>query len=397
MKNIIHLLAVILTLSIVACNNQKTSEKNYPGRQEAMERVKAENFDSVINGNKTSLYTLENKNGVILRLTNFGASMVQVIAPDQDGNFEDVILGYDNIEGYVNDQMSLGCIVGRFANRIARGKFVLDGKEYNLTINNGINTLHGGPGGIHSKVWEAEKLDNGVRFTVVSPHMEEGYPGELIVTVTYTLNDNNEIVLDYLATTSESTYINLTNHTYWNLNGEVKTDILGHELMVDADYITPVDTTLIPTGEFMDVTDTPFDFREFTEIGSRINEEHPQIIAGGGYDHNFVLNRETENELEKAAALYSDQSGRLLEVLTTEPGIQVYSGNFMDGTVTGKNDMLYLYRHAIALETQHFPDSPNQPDFPSTLLEPGEEYRQTTIFRLSLEGENEEGAVIGER
>lgn len=390
MKNIIHLLAIILTLSLAACNNQKTSETNYPGRQEAMERIKTENFDSVINGNKTALYTLENNNGVILRLTNFGASMVQVIAPDKNGNFEDVILGYDNIEGYVNDEMSLGCIVGRFANRIARGKFILDGKEYNLTINNGINTLHGGPGGIHSKVWEAEELDNGVRFTVVSPHMEEGYPGELIVSVTYTLNDDNEIVLDYLATTSEPTHINLTNHTYWNLNGEAETDILGHELIVNADYITPVDTTLIPTGEFMDVSETPFDFREFTEIGERINEDHPQILAGGGYDHNFVLDRETENEIEKAAALYSDDSGRMLEVLTTEPGIQVYSGNFMDGTVTGKNDKLYLYRHAIALETQHFPDSPNQPDFPDTLLEPGEEYRQVTVFRLTLAGGDEE-------
>lgn len=388
MKNIIHLLAIIITLSIAACNNQETSKTNYPGRQEAMERVKAENFDSVINGNKTALYTLENNNGVILRLTNFGASMVQVIAPDKNGNFEDVILGYDNIEGYVNDEMSLGCIVGRFANRIARGKFVLDGKEYNLTINNGINTLHGGPGGIHSKVWEVGEMDNGVRFTVVSPHMEEGYPGELTVSVTYTLNDNNEIVLDYLATTSEPTYINLTNHTYWNLNGEAETDILGHELMVNADYITPVDTTLIPTGEFMDVSETPFDFREFTEIGERINEDHPQILAGGGYDHNFVLDRETEHEIEKAAALYSDNSGRLLEVLTTEPGIQVYSGNFMDGTVSGKNDKLYLYRHAIALETQHFPDSPNQPDFPGTLLEPGEEYKQTTVFSLSVAEES---------
>lgn len=386
---------ILLSVLLLGCNNKNTSVTRYQGIQEAMERVQPENFDSVINGKKTALYTLENENGIILRLTNFGASMVQVIAPDKEGNFEDIILGYDNIEGYVNDEMSLGCIVGRYANRIAKGKFILNNQEYNLTINNGENTLHGGPGGIHSKVWDVTELDQGVRFSVVSPHMEEGYPGELTVTVTYTLNDDNDIRIDYLATTTDSTYINLTNHTYWNLNGEAETKILEHELLVKADYITPVDTTLIPTGEFMDVSETPFDFREFTKIGERIDENHPQIVAAGGYDHNFVLDRESEDDVEKAAALYSDDTGRLLEVLTTEPGIQIYSGNFMDGTVSGKNDKPYHYRHAVALETQHFPDSPNQPDFPSTLLEPGEEYKQTTVFRLSVVEGGEE--VIGNR
>jgi aldose 1-epimerase len=390
MRNIILSLTAIILVSLCACTNQTEKENNFPGREEALARVSPEDFDSTINGKQTSLFTLENENGVILRLTNFGASMVQVITPDKNGEFEDVILGYDNVEGYVNDEMSLGCIVGRYANRIARGTFMLDGKEYNLSINNGLNSLHGGPGGIHSQVWDAEEIDNGVKFTVVSPHMEEGYPGELRVSVSYTLNDDNEIILDYIATTSEPTHLNLTNHTYWNLNGEAEADILDHELMVNADFITPVDTTLIPTGEFMKVEETPFDFRNFERIGTRIDNAHPQLMAGGGYDHNFVLDRQTENELEKAAALYSSESGRLLEVLTTEPGIQVYSGNFMDGTVAGKNNKTYAYRHAIALETQHFPDSPNQPDFPTTLLKPGEEYIQKTVFRVGVKDEIEE-------
>ncbi len=377
--------AMLFLSALLSCANREKSEKNYPGRAEALLRVNPENFITEINGKKTALYTLENSNGVILRLTNFGASMVQVISPDKNGNFEDIILGYKNIEGYINDQMSLGCIVGRYANRIARGKFYLNGKEYNLSINNGQNSLHGGPGGIHSKVWDAEKIENGMQFTVVSPHMEEGYPGELSVVVTYTLNDNNEIILDYEAVTSDSTFINLTNHTYWNLNGEANTNILNHRLKVNADYITSIDTSLIPTGEFMDVSGTPFDFREYTSIGARIGNSHPQIFAAGGYDHNFVLDTKVRKKPEMAAALYSEASRRILEIYTTEPGIQVYSGNFMNGSVSGKNGNEYAYRHAIALETQHFPDSPNQPKFPSTLLIPGQVYTQTTIFRLGVQ------------
>lgn len=384
MKLLKYILIVITIATFVSCTNQKKTADDFPERAEAMARVNPEDFVSVIDGKETKLFTLENKNGVVLRLTNFGASMVQVIAPEKNGHFDDIILGYNNIEGYVNDNMNHGCIVGRYANRIARGKFSLNNKEYNLTINNGPNSLHGGPAGIHSKVWDAEEVLNGVRFSVVSEDMEEGYPGRLSVTVVYTLNDNNEITLDYKAQTSDSTFLNLTNHTYWNLNGEAETDILDHQLMVDADFITPVDTTLIPTGVLMEVEDTPFDFREFINIGERINDAHPQIMAGGGYDHNFVLDMEVREQPQKAAALYSENTGRLLEIFTTEPGIQVYSGNFMDGTVTGKNKKSYEYRHAIALETQHFPDSPNHPDFPSTLLVPGDTYSQITIFRIGI-------------
>lgn len=377
--------AIMLISALTSCINQGKSGKNYPGRDDALNRVNPDDFIAEIDGKETALYTLENSNGVILRLTNFGASMVQVIAPDKNGNFEDIILGYEDIEGYINDGMYLGCIVGRYANRIAKGKFYLNGKEYNLSVNNGLNSLHGGPGGIHSKVWNAEKIENGIKFTIVSPHMEEGYPGELLVTVKYTLDDKNEIKLDYEATTSDSTFINLTNHTYWNLNGEANTDILQHKLKINADYITSIDTSLIPTGEFMDVTGTPFDFREYKSIGARIENADPQILAAGGYDHNFVLDTEDRSQPEMAAALYSESSGRVLEIFTTEPGIQVYSGNFMDGSVTGKNGSAYEYRHAIALETQHFPDSPNQPGFPSTLLVPGKKYTQTTIFKIETE------------
>lgn len=387
MKFLKYTVIIIIGIQMLACTNQNKSGNDYPGRAEALDRVDPEDFVSVIDGKETKLFTLENKNGIVLRLTNFGASMVQVIAPDKEGHFDDIILGYNNIEGYVNDKMSHGCIVGRYANRIANGKFILNGKEYNLTINNGPNSLHGGPAGIHSKIWDAEEVLNGVRFSVISDDMEEGYPGKLSVTVTYTLSDDNEIELEYAAQTSDSTFLNLTNHTYWNLNGEAETNVLDHKLMVDADYITPVDTNLIPTGDFLEVDDTPFDFREFMNIGERINDAHPQIRAGGGYDHNFVLDMEVREQPKKAAALFSEKSGRLLEVFTTEPGIQVYTGNFMDGTVRGKNNKPYEYRHAVALETQHFPDSPNQPDFPSTLVIPGETYSQITVFQISVREE----------
>lgn len=383
MKTHIVLLFTTLLLILSSCNNSP-SGKSYEGRDQALERIDPADFQSLINGKETKLFTLENENGMIVRLTNFGASMVQVIFPDKKGNFDDVILGYNSVEGYLNDDMSQGCIVGRYANRIARGKFVLNGKEYTLTVNNGLNSLHGGPGGIHSKVWDAEKIPEGVKFSVVSPHMEEGYPGELTVSVEYVLNKDNELSIHYTATTSDSTFINLTNHTYWNLDGEAVNDILQHQIKIAADFITPVDTMLIPTGDFMNVEGTPFDLREFTLIGAQIDSDHPQIVYGKGYDHNFVLAENTREKTEFAAALYSEKSGRLLEVYTTEPGIQFYSGNFMDGTVTGKNGELYAFRHGTALEAQHFPDSPNQPNFPSTLLVPGEKYTQTTVYKLSV-------------
>ncbi len=347
------------------------------------ERVNPEDFDSTLNGKKTGLYVLQNENGTVLKLTNFGASMVQLIHKDREGRFNDVILGYTGIEGYINDQMSLGCIVGPFANRIANARFSLNGQTYELEKNNGENSLHSGPEGIHSVVWEAKLRDSSVHFTYTSPDMEAGFPGIQNYTVTYTLTGEDEIIIEYTATTTDSTFINLTNHTYWNLLGEAKGPILDHSLQVKAEYITPVNENLIPTGDLMPVLNTPFDFSELRRIGDSIDNHHPQLKYGRGYDHNFVLDTRDRDEVQLAARVSEGTTGRELWVYTTEPGIQIYSGNFMDGTVKGKNGNLYKYRHGIALEAQHFPDSPNQPVFPSTLLAPGQEYHQKTIYKLS--------------
>ena len=344
--------------------------------------VQAENFDTTLNGKQVKLYTLQNDE-MLVKMTNFGAVIVQILVPDKEGNIDDVTLGYPDIEGYINDQMSLGCTVGRYANRIDEGQFTLNGKTYQLPINNGPNSLHGGPEGFHSVVWDAEQKDNSIVFNYTSPHMEMGYPGELQVTVTYSLTDDNEILIDYEATTNDSTYVNLTNHAYFNLLGEAVAPILDHKIQILADYITPVDSTLIPTGEFMPVEDTPFDFRKPHKIGKRIDANHQQIKYGNGYDHNFVLARKDREKAIKAVELYEEQTGRVLEVFTSEPGIQFYSGNFMRGNVKGKSGNLLKFRHGLALEAQHFPDSPNQENFPSTLLVPGEVYRQITIYKFS--------------
>ncbi len=332
------------------------------------------------------LYTLVNAKGNVVELTNFGASLVSLTVPGKDGEMENVILGYDSLSGYVNGNPYHGATVGRYANRIAGGKFILDGEEYTLTKNNGPNSLHGGPGGFHNQVWKgtAETIANGhqVTFHLVSEHMEEGFPGELEVNVIYTWTDENKLIINYTATTDRKTIVNLTNHSMFNLDGAGNGDILGHELVVDADSIVPVDSTLIPKGELMAVKGTPFDFREARRIGARINEDHPQLLAGNGYDHCFVLNN--EGKLEVVATLYSPNSGRYMEVLTDEPGVQIYTGNFLDGTEIGHGGKIYEFRHGIALETQHFPDSPNKPDFPSVVLEPSETYRQTTIYRFSV-------------
>jgi len=343
---------------------------------------KSENFNKVVEGKKIGLYTLQNKNNMAVQLTNYGARLVSVITPDKNNHMADITLGFTTIDEYLSESMYLGCIVGRFANRIKEGKFSLNKVDYSLFINNGVNSLHGGKYGLDKKIWQAEQSKNSVTFTYTSPDMEEGYPGNLTLKQKFTLSENNELTLEYWAETDKATPINLSNHAYWNLNGEGDKSILNHTWTILADSFTPVDSTLIPFGESKSVDNTPFDFRNETAIGKRINNKNTQLSYGGGYDHNWVLNRKTTSDLEKAATLYSPESGRAIDIFTTEPGMQFYSGNFMDGSVKGKSGKAYAYRSALVFETQHFPDSPNQPNFPNTILKPGEKYYQKTVYKF---------------
>ena len=343
-------------------------------------------FGQSADGRQVDLYTLVNSNGIRVRVMTHGAVVVSLEVPDRDGRLADVALGFDDMGGYLSDPPYFGAIVGRYGNRIAHGRFTLDGAEYALAQNNGENHLHGGLKGFDKVIWEAEEVegsdDPALRFSYLSADGEEGYPGNLSVEVTYTLTEGDELRVDYYATTDQTTVLNLTQHTYFNLAGAGEGDILDHELMINAHRFTPVDETLIPTGELREVAGTPLDFTSPTPIGARINQDNDQLRVGQGYDHNFVLRRSGQG-LELAARVHEPGSGRVLEVYTTEPGMQFYAGNFLDGTIRGKEGRVYLHRSGFCLETQHFPDSPNQPDFPSTVLRPGEEYRQTTVFRFS--------------
>lgn len=344
-----------------------------------------EQFGKTPDGKQVDLYTLANQNGMVVKVMNYGGIITAIEVPDKAGKVADVVLGYDHLEGYVAKNNYFGSVVGRYGNRIAKGQFILDGQTCQLATNNGPNHLHGGPKGYACVVWDAEPITAeesvGVKFTYLSPDGEEGYPGNLKITMVYSLNPENELSLCYKATTDKATPVNLTNHSYFNLKDAGASPILDHELMIDADSITPVDGTLIPTGEFMSVENTPFDFRTKTKIGSRIDEDNIQLKYGNGYDHNWVLNG-SGGDLRKVAELSESTTSRLMEVWTTEPGIQFYSGNFLDGSVTGKNNHIYKFRHGLCLETQHFPDSPNQPNFPSTILRPGETYHTQTIYKF---------------
>ena len=333
------------------------------------------------------LFTLAREGAPTVVVTNQGGFVVSILAPDRAGKTADVTLGYADYSGYQTAKDYLGCLVGRYANRIARGEFALDGKKYTLARNNGPNTLHGGPTGFQTRLWTPKVVSgpdgDALELTYVSKDGEEGYPGTLTAKVVYSLRKDGGLVLDYTATTDAPTIVNLTNHAYFNLAGEGQGTILGQEMQIEADGYTPVDATLIPTGKTQPVEGTPFDFRKPVAIGARIDAADEQLKAGGGYDHNFVL-RGKSGELRLAARVRDPKSGRVLEVFTTEPGIQFYSGNFLDGTAVGKSGQPYVRRAAFCLEAQHFPDSPNQPSFPPVVLRPGQTYRQTTVYRVTV-------------
>jgi aldose 1-epimerase len=344
--------------------------------------AQVEDFDSI------KLYTLKNKNGMTVKITNYGAIITSIIVPDRDGKMADVALGYDRVEDYINavDKPYFGAIVGRYGNRIANGEFKLDGETYSLLKNNGKNHLHGGAIGFDKVVWDVEDgTKNGrLKLSYLAKDGEEGYPGNLSLQVTYVLTDGNQLAVDYQATTDKATPVNVTQHTYFNLKGEGEGTILDHELMLNAKQFTPVDDSLIPTGQMLDVAGTPFDFTTAKTIGRDIGQNDPQLGFGLGYDHNWVLDKGGKpKSMTTAARVYEPTSGRVMEVVTSEPGIQFYCGNFLDGRLKGKSGKPYVQRGGFCLETQHYPDSPNQAHFPTTILKPGETFKSQTAFMFS--------------
>ncbi len=368
----------VFLLSCSPGNEQKESTLN----------VDPADFETTIDGSPVGLYVLENNNGVKIAITNYGGRIVSIIVPDKEGNFDDINLGYNTIDDYKKfPEQYFGALIGRYGNRIAKGKFSIDGNEYSLPTNDGVNHLHGGAFGYHKAVWNVEgNSATELKLQYLSPDMDEGYPGNLDINVTYSLNDENELRIEYSATTDKKTVVNLTNHAYFNLAGEGSGKTINdHILMVNADYYTPVDQTLIPTGELAPVEGTPFDFRNPKPVSQDIESEHQQLKYGRGYDHNFVLNKPNEDEMTLAAKITEPESGRVMEVYTTEPGIQFYGGNFMAGGDSGKSGKSYDYRTGFCLETQHFPDSPNQENFPTVVVSPEETYSSTTIYKFLVE------------
>jgi aldose 1-epimerase len=379
--------AVLLTVAVPSgCRRDSAEPALLPA---AASRVSRAPFGTVPGGPAIELFTLTNPGGVEVRAMTYGGIIVSLRVPDRRRQLDDIVLGFDTAAEYAAGHPYFGAIVGRYANRIANGRFVLDGKTYQLATNNGPNHLHGGVKGFDKVIWSGEPFQDdrgaGVVFTYTSGDGEEGYPGTVKARVTYTLTDRNELLFDYHATADRPTVINLSQHSYFNLAGQGSRDVLEHELQIHADRYTPVDDTLIPTGELAAVAGTPFDFRALTAIGARIGQDHVQLVRGRGYDHNYVLTR-TGPDLQNAARVVERTTGRTLEVATTEPGVQFYSGNFLDGTITGKQGRVYRQRYGFCLETQHFPDSPNEPAFPSTVVGPGQEYRSRTVFRFGTEG-----------
>jgi len=370
--------AVALAVLVAGCQRPEASEAP---------SVMRRHFGNLPDGREVYAFTLDNGRGIRLEAITYGGIIVTLQTPDRTGQPGDIVLGYDDLAGYLAETPYFGAIIGRYGNRIGNAEFALDGQRYRLAANNGPNHLHGGVMGFDKVLWAASPFARGdsigVVFRYTSPDGEEGYPGDLAATVTYTLTADGSLVFDYQATTDKPTPVNLTQHSYFNLAGDGARDVLDHVLTVRADSFTPVDSTLIPTGEIAPVEGTPFDFRAPTAIGARIGAADRQLEFGGGYDHNFVLSRGGD-ALAHAAHVYEPTTGRTLDVYTTEPGLQFYSGNFLDGSLVGKSGHVYEHRYGFCLETQHYPDSPNQPAFPSTILRPGEEYRSRTVLKFGV-------------
>jgi len=381
-----RLTPLVLLLALAACTNTDAQKPAAAAATAQKGSVNKAPFGKTPAGESVDVYTLTNAGGIEVRAITFGGIITSIRIPDRTGKIDDVALGFNTLEPYLKNPPYFGAIIGRYANRIAKGRFTLDGHTYTLAVNNRPNHLHGGITGFDKVVWKAESFTRpdavGLVFTHTSPDGDEGYPGTLAVKVTYTLNNANELAFEYEATTDKPTPVNLTQHTYFNLAGEGNGDVLGHILTIHASAMTPVDQGLIPTG-VTTVAGTPFDFRTPAPIGARINATDQQIAYGNGYDHNYVLDRRGD-ELTPAARVEEPASGRVLEIATTEPGMQFYTGNFLDGTLTGKSGHPYARRTGFALETQHYPDSPNQPAFPSTLLKPGETYRSKTVLAFKV-------------
>ncbi len=373
MKNLLALLAVLL---IISCSKQSSLPV----------LVDEKKFEQELDGKNVGLFTLKNRNGVVIQITNYGGRITHLWTPDKEGDFADIVIGYDSLDEYLNsNEIYYGALIGRYGNRIANGKFELNGEVYSLVRNNGENHLHGGIKGFNNVVWDAQILnEQKLELNYLSKDEEEGYPGNLKVKVVYTLTDDNELKTEYWATTDKATPVNLTQHSYFNLKGAGNGNVNDHVMHINADAFTPVDEGLIPTGEIASVEGTPFDFRVPVAIGARLDADNLQLEFGGGYDHNWVLNK-TESGLNYAAKVVEPNSGRTLEVLTNEPGMQFYGGNFMDGSDKGKGGKKFEFRGAFCLETQHYPDSPNQPGFPSTVLNPGEEYYSICIYKFGAE------------
>ncbi|NJN25805.1 MAG: galactose mutarotase [Cyclobacteriaceae bacterium] len=379
MKTIKHIsLIMVLGLVVISCDNQRQDKE--------VLTLDPAKFQVERDGRQLGLYTLKNTSGITVQITNYGGKIVSIIVPDRYGNLADVCLGYESAEGYFSGAASMGATMGRFANRIANAEFTLNDSTYRLAQNNGAHTIHGGEKGFRFKVWDARQLDDqNLELTYFSEDGEEGFPGNLTLKVLFSLTENDELVLKYHASTDMPTILNVTNHAFFNLAGEGSDTVLDHELLVVADTFTPVDDTAIPTGELRPVAGTAMDFRQLTRLGDRIGNDDDQLKFVGGYDHNFVLNKEG-NELALAALLYEPVSGRVMEVKTTEPGIQVYTANSLTGKGpdVGKGGKPYSSQSAICLETQHFPDSPHHDHFPSTVLNPGEDYFSETVYRFSV-------------
>ncbi len=371
MKKSKFVLLILVAVIFYACNQSKNKEM-----------VKKEILGTH-QGKEVYLLTLTNTAGNVIKLTNFGAKINFIEVPDKNGKKENVTFGYDTFEKILAGDKYFGSVVGRYANRIANAKFTIDSVEYNTPKNDGSNTLHGGPNGWHSVVWTTEVLEGAVaavKFSYISPDMEEGFPGTVNAEVIYTWTDENEIIMGYKCTTDKNTVVNVTNHAYFNLKGAGNGDILDHEVVLKASAFTPVDSVMIPTGEIRPVAGTPFDFTTPHRIGERIAENYDQLILGLGYDHNYVL----DNTEDVDVTVYEPSSGRVLEVITNEPGMQFYTGNFLNGSETGHGGIVYNYRSGFCLESGHYPDSPNHPEFPTTILNPGEVYETTTIYRFSV-------------